>query len=118
MLLNTQVYNAGVGRGRMLLLTRENRAALPPLYANEKIADPIVQVKFFNPVGSWTWYALEFDGVDTFFGLVVGHEAELGYFSLSELAGLKLKWGMGIERDRHFPPTPLSKVRERHGLDR
>lgn len=33
----------------------------------------------------WTWYVMEFDGKDTCFGLVIGHEREYGYFTLSEL---------------------------------
>jgi hypothetical protein len=96
----------------MMLLTKANRAALPPLYSNEKVDDPVAVVKFFNPTGSFTWYATEFDGDDTFFGLVDGgFEKELGYFSLAELSAFKGRFGLGIERDRGFPPTPLSKLR-------
>ena len=90
----------------MKLLTKENREALPQLYTNEDKEDPNAIVKFFTPFSSWTWYATEFDGEDTFFGLVDGHEKELGYFSLSELESL----GNKIERDRWFSPTPLSKL--------
>lgn len=46
----------------------------------------------------------------TFFGLVDGHEAELGYFSLSELSAVKGRFGLGIERDRHFPPTTIGEL--------
>ena len=95
----------------MMLLTKANRAALPPLRSTESVADPVAAVKFFDPTGSWTWYATEFDGDDTFFGLVDGHVKELGYFSLAELASFKGRWGLKIERDRHFSPTPLSKLR-------
>lgn len=94
----------------MMLLTKADRKALPPLYSNEKVADPLAVVKFFDPTGSWTWYATEFDGDDTFFGLVDGHDKELGYFTLSELASVKGRFGLGIERDRHFKPTPLSTL--------
>tara|TARA_Y100000310_G_scaffold143550_1_gene142909 strand:- start:16 stop:288 length:273 start_codon:yes stop_codon:yes gene_type:complete len=90
----------------MKLLTKENREALPQLYTNEDKEDPNAIVKFFTPFSSWSWYATEFDGEDTFFGLVDGHEKELGYFSLSELESL----GNKIERDRWFSPTPLSKL--------
>ena len=90
----------------MKLLTKENREALPPLYTNEDKEDPNAIVKFFTPFSSWTWYATEFDGKDTFFGLVDGPEKELGYFSLSELESL----GPKIERDQWFKPTPLSKL--------
>lgn len=90
----------------MKLLTKELRAALPPLYTNENETDPKAIVKFFTPFNRWTWYATEFDGNDTFFGLVDGHEKELGYFSLAELESL----GNRIERDLWFKPTPLSKI--------
>ncbi|WGV29034.1 DUF2958 domain-containing protein [Halotia branconii] len=95
----------------MELLTAEIRAQLPALYAQEKIADPIAYVKFFNPTSDWTWYATEFDGEDTFFGLVQGFESELGYFSLSELQEYCGALGIGIERDLQFKPTPLSQLR-------
>ncbi len=73
-------------------------------------ADPLVRVKFFYPDFSWTWYAIEFDGDDLFFGLVDGFERELGYFRLSELLANRGKMGMEIERDLFFSPTPLSKL--------
>ena len=70
----------------MKLLTEELRAKLPKLYEQEKLGEnAIVHCKFFTPWSNWTWLVLEFDGKDTFFGLVYGHETELGYFSLSEL---------------------------------
>jgi hypothetical protein len=61
----------------MNLLPPEIRSQLPSLYSQEKIADPIAYIKFFNPLSNWTWYATEFDGEDTFFGLVQGFEEEL-----------------------------------------
>lgn len=98
----------------MKLLTKEILKKLPPLYANENVQDPIVQVKFFNPQGTWTWYATEFDGEDIFFGYVVGHDKELGYFSLQELSEYRGKLGLGIERDRSFKPKPLSEIKKYH----
>lgn len=95
----------------MMLLTQEIRKRLPPLRATEHQDDPIVQVKFFTPWTYWTWYATEFDGEDEFFGLVRGHEIEMGYFSLKELEAVRGPAGLRIERDRYFEPTPLSKVR-------
>ncbi len=69
----------------MYLLTKELRKALPPLYSQEKVKDPLVICKFFTPDAHWTWYAIEFDGTDLFFGYVVGDFPELRYFRLSEL---------------------------------
>ena len=96
----------------MMLLTKKNRQDLPELYTTEKQGDDaVIQVKFFTPDSNWTWYATEFDGDDTFFGLVDGFEQELGYFSLRELEGAKGPWGMRIERDRHFGKKTIGEVK-------
>ncbi len=94
------------------LLTAEDRKKLPALYSQDgKGDDAIAYVKFFTPFSSWTWYATEFDGDDTFFGLVVGLETELGYFSLSELDGLARKGLPLVERDLYWTPTRLGDIR-------
>ena len=95
----------------MKLLTKEIERKLPKLYANDGMKDPEAIVKFFTPDGNWTWYATEFDGKDEFFGLVEGHEQELGYFSLADLKKVRGLMGLPVERDTCFQPTPLSKIR-------
>ncbi len=94
----------------MQLLTKEVLARLPKLGTTEHESDPLVQVKFFYPDFSWTWYGIEFDGTDIFFGYVEGDFPELGYFTLSELQENKGKLGFPIERDRFFQPCPLSTL--------
>jgi hypothetical protein len=92
----------------MKLLTKANLAALPALYAHENTpADKVpVAVKFFTPDSNWTWYATEYDPAEgRFFGLVCGHESELGYFMLSELEGARGPLGLKIERDLHWSGT-------------
>ncbi len=96
----------------MELLTKEIRSRLPPLYSAETEPDPLLRAKFFTPDSNWTWYVIEFDGQDLFFGLVVGFEAELGYFRLSELQEVRGPLGLPIERDLFFTPIPLSHVRK------
>lgn len=89
----------------MELLPDELRALLPPIYTNEKLGDrAYAPVKFFTPDANWTWYASEFDGDDTFFGLVSGLELEYGYFSLSELESVRGPLGLAIERDVYYTP--------------
>ena len=95
----------------MQLMTKELKSKLPPLYSQESETDPVVYAKFFDPCGSWTWFATEFDGQDIFFGLVDGFERELGYFSLSELQSVRGKMGIGIERDLYFKPCRLSEAK-------
>ena len=93
-------------------MTADLRTQLPQLYSQEEVDDPKAIAKYFTPWTGWTWYATEFDGSDTFFGLVDGQEQELGYFSLKELEDARGPLGLPIERDLHFDPTPLSEVRD------
>jgi Protein of unknown function (DUF2958) len=105
--------------GEMKLLTKANRQALPPLYSQDgKGMDAVAHVKFFHPCSRYTLYVTEFDGEDTFFGYVLspfGPDCdELGYSSLAEMSALRVM-GLGIERDMHFNPQPLSEaVAEMH----
>lgn len=98
----------------MKLLTQDLLKKLPKLYQMEEVEDPIVQIKFFYPDFSWTWYGIEFDGENIFYGYVAGDFPELGYFSLNELKSNRGKLGLPIERDLYFSPTPLSKVKKLH----
>lgn len=87
----------------MKLLTKEITKKIPALGAQDGKGDEaVIFVKFFTPTSNWTWYATEFDGEDTFFGLVQGFEQELGYFSLKELSSVKGPLGLGVERDMYF----------------
>lgn len=74
--------------------------------------DPAPVLKLFSSVGATTWLATELDADgDTLFGLAdLGFGCpELGYFSLSEIAAVRLPFGLCIERDLSFDSTiPLS----------
>jgi hypothetical protein len=95
----------------MKLLTQEIRKKLPPLYSQEdKGGKAIVYLKIFTPDSSYTYYATEYDGEDTFFGLVDGHEKELGYFSLKELESVRGPLGLPIERDLYWQPKMLEEI--------
>jgi hypothetical protein len=63
-------------------------------------------LKLFNPTGAATWLITESDpdNPDVLFGLCdLGMDcAELGSVSLAELANFRGRFGLGIERDRHF----------------
>jgi hypothetical protein len=115
----------------MKLLTNGIKTILPALYSQEGVDDPPVVLKFFCPWNQWTWYVTEgsevcgecsrYDCTDPahamrpkywlFFGLVRGHEVELGYFSLRELEEVRGPSGLRIERDLYWKPKPLSEVR-------
>ena len=106
-------------------MTKEIKEKLPALYSNEekKPEDVPIIVKFFDPTGSWNWFATEGDKTGDiikegafageedylFFGYVKGFEGELGNFTLGELSTAKGKvmgiQALPIERDRNFKGT-------------
>lgn len=89
----------------LLFALRANGLSSRILASRDQAFDPMPVLKLFNPIGAATWLATEIgeDG-DTLFGLAdLGFGCpELGYFSLAELAGVRLPLGIGIERDIGF----------------
>lgn len=81
----------------MLLLTKEIRERMPRLYTTEETPGPdkIVQVKYFTPDSSWTWYAVEGD--------VVTHDGQ--YHPLTYIDQLNLKIAQG-----QFPALDIQDV--------
>lgn len=119
---------------RQKFLTAENIAALPALYSQDgKGEAAIAHVKWFDPAGSWSWFATEAnailkDGSEValrdvtdweqvedvlFFGLVDGFERELGNFTRNELMSVRRPFGLYIERDIHWTPRPLAEIQNR-----
>jgi len=116
----------------MKLLTKEIESKMPALGTTDGV--PLEQkrivCKFFDPQGSWTWFVFEgsavlADGTEvpltdlrakdrvdvSFFGMVHGLDREMGYFSLNELASVRGRFGLGIERDLHFSGMTMADVR-------
>ncbi len=96
------------------LIPKEILAALPDLYDTEDTKDPFCEVKLFTPDANWTWYIIELskDDNSTCYGYVQGWESELGYFSLEEIADVRGALNLPVERDIHFEPNKLSKIRK------
>lgn len=100
----------------MKLLTKTQRTQL---LANGRDHDRDYQpvVKLFDPTGAATWLFTELDpeNGDTLFGLAdLGFGSpELGYSSLAEIASIRCRFGLGIERDLYFKAMhPLSVYAE------
>jgi hypothetical protein len=99
----------------MILLPLPLRARLVANRTRADLAghDPAPVAKLFNPLGPAIWLATELSGDgDTLFGLAdLGFGCpELGYFSLSEIAAIRLPFGLAIERDIAFASDiPLSR---------
>ena len=102
----------------MQLMTKEieKLASKYPLQSQDgKGLDARIIVKFFDPTGSWTWYATEYNPEDkTFYGYVSGFENELGYFTLEELQSVKGAFGLGIERDMYFNNKKVKDIPKEH----
>ena len=98
----------------MKLLTKALEKKLPAIYAQDGKGDNAkAYVKFFAPWTNWTWYVTEYDPeTGDCFGLVEGHETELGYFNLHELQAIKGPFGLKIERDILFETTTLGEIRK------
>jgi hypothetical protein len=119
MIMHNQRMKNNLIRG-MELLPDEIRKILPPLYAQDaKGGRAVVYVKFFLPVGNWTWWATEGSPVEDesgreedfqFFGLVEGFCRELGYFNLSELESVRGPLGLPVERDLYWKPRTLEEI--------
>lgn len=75
------------------LMTEEMLGRVPELYAQEDVplSQKEVHAAYVMPLrSSWTWYLTEYDKeTGDAFGLVLGQEAEWGYFNLHELEELK-----------------------------
>lgn len=97
----------------MELIPKEIRDTIPKLYETEEQKDPLVYCKLF--LDGWTWLILEISIDDNVcFGYVISPfcNGELGYFSLVEIQEVKGSLGIGVERDLHFKPQPLSQFKK------
>ena len=93
------------------LMPKGVAAKVPPLYATEREDDPVARVKLFSR--AWTWYVTEYDpATGEAFGFVEGFADEWGYFDVRDLEALNRAKGYNVvERDEHFEPAPVSRVR-------
>ena len=97
------------------LLPADLERTIPRLDATRDEADPILRAKFFYPDFSWTWYPVEYDGTDVFYGYVEGFENEFGTFSFRELLENRGQRGCRIERDLYFTPCRVSELHNDKG---
>ena len=96
----------------MKLLTKEiTERAIKQYDKGSELDGQDIVAKFFNPMGSWTWYLMNLaNDEDYAWGIVDGNAVEMGSFSIKELQGLELPFGLGIERDLYFEPVPASEL--------
>ncbi len=100
------------------LMTRELGETIPALGTNDDVQDyddVFAPAKLFSPYNGWTWYITEWDpATGLCFGLVKGFETELGYFDLTELAGVTVLGNVpAVERDLHWDPATIGEIQGR-----
>ena len=99
-------------------MTKQLEAKLPKFGGIAEVENPTVVAHFFNPCGAGDWYVLEGERQDNgdviFYGYVKSMISpmfdEFGTFTLSELEGLELPFGLGIERDIHWSERTLNEL--------
>jgi hypothetical protein len=98
----------------MKLLTAELEKRFAKVGSQAEVKDPVIVAKFFNPIGSGTWYATEYNPkTKLFFGYVSifgDWNDEWGSFSLQELEAYRGPFGLGIERDLYWTEKKSSEV--------
>ena len=99
----------------MKLMTKKIETEARKQYPQGSSLDQKVVAKFFDPTSQWTWYLMnqDPDNPDYLWGIVKGFEVEMGSFSLRELQTIKVRFGLGIERDLHFKPQPAKDIWEK-----
>ena len=102
------------GPRRHSLMSAEAAESVPPIYSTENtpLEQKEVPVKLFSIVSNWRWYVIEMDREEGLsFGWVEGHEKELGYFHLDELANITFAGGVpAVERDLYWRPKKLGEI--------
>ena len=102
----------------MKLLTKTLEKRFEKMGSQDEVKDPIVIAKFFNPTGTGTWLATEYDPeTKVFYGIAYIHETEWGSFSLKELSEFRGLMSLGIERELNFVEAPMSEVLKRNNLE-
>ena len=95
----------------MQLMTTELLERFTEIGSQYDTKDPIIVAKFFDPCGSASWYATEYNPeTKIFYGYVTGLAFdEWGTFSLTELESFKRPFGLTIERDLYFKEQRFSQ---------
>ena len=97
----------------MKLMTKEIQEKAEKQYDLGSDMEQIVVAKHFDAMGGWKWFLMNKKKDDSYcWGIVKGHEVEMGSFSIDELENIKLPFGMGIERDTLFEPMKAKDVWE------
>ena len=95
----------------MQLLTKEIKIKAESQYEMGGDMEQNIVAKFFNPIGSWTWYLMNKDPDSGYcWGIVDGMAVEMGSWMIEELEDYTGQFGLGIERDTSFEPVEAKVI--------
>ena len=105
---------------KMKLITPTLETRFAEIGDQSEKSNPLIITKFFDPCGSATWFATEYDSkTQICFGYVTGLDYdEWGTFSISELESIKRPFGLGIERDIYFTEVRFKGIIKQHEQDK
>lgn len=84
---------------------------LPSTDAAHADPDTLCKVKLFNPTGRGAWYIAGFDpDTGLAFGVADLFEREAGDIDLNELAAVRVRFGLPIERDLYWDPQTIKEL--------
>ena len=90
-------------------MTKEIKEKAQKQYDEGSDMEQKVVAKFFDPMGSWKWFLMNMHKDDDYcWGIVKGHEVEMGSFSIKELQSMSPR----IQRDLYFEPVKAKDVWE------
>lgn len=92
----------------MKLMTNELRKKLPPLHSTKDQEDPMVICRFYYPRYGVSFYAIEFDGENMFYGLIGHDKLRFDYFSLGGLEETQIVSTLTAVERMPFKPCRLS----------
>jgi len=94
--------------------TMEQLNKLPRLYETENICSEEKIAHLHFTADRCHWWAIEWDGQDTFFGYVLlngwSHDSEFGYFNLSELLDIKVGGWLEVLNNPFWIPKPVKDI--------
>ena len=91
----------------MKLMTKEIQKKAEKQYDLGSDMEQMVVAKYFDAMGDWKWFLMNMDkDGDYCWGIVKGHEVEMGSFSMEELKSMQPR----LQRDLYFEPVKAKDV--------
>ena len=90
-------------------MTKEIKEKAQKQFDDGSDMEQMVVAKYIDAMGGWKWFLMNMDKDEDYcWGIVKGHEVEMGSFSIKELQSMSPR----IQRDLYFEPVKASEIWE------